>query len=303
MIRRMILVVTFAAVAALAAVGCSGGAGGGSSSGGELTLGTIGWTENVAVSNLTKVLLEEELGYDRVELQTLDLGPLFQGVATGDLDAFQDVWLPNNRNYLKEVEKDVEVLDPWYKGETRYGIAALDYMNIDSLTELERAGTNEIVGIEPGASFHPRIRNVVFKEYGLDDFRLVESSTAAMLAAVEEASSNKEPILFLAWSPHWMNEVYDIVYLKDPKDAQGKFNDSSRITTVVNGELSEEDPVAYAFLKAVSLNEEQLNSLELEIKRAGEDEPVKGVRNWLEDNRDVVRPWIEAAREARQSSS
>jgi len=298
-IHRTLFAVLFAAAAALAAAGCAGG-GGGSASGGELTLGTIGWTENVVVSNLTKVLLEEELGYEKVELQTLDLGPLFKGVATGDLDAFQDVWLPNNRNYLNEVEEDVELLKPWYKGETKYGIAALDYMNIDSLTELERAGTNEIVGIEPGASFHPQIRNVVFKEYGLENFKLVESSTAAMLAAVEEASSNKEPILFLAWSPHWMNEVYDIVYLKDPKDAQGKFNDSSRITTVVNEDLSEEEPVAYAFLKAVSLNEEQLNSLELEIKRAGQDEPVKGVKNWLEKNRDVVRPWVQAAKEARQ---
>jgi glycine betaine/proline transport system substrate-binding protein len=297
-IRRTLFTVLFAAAAALAAAGCA--AGGGGSSGGELTLGTIGWTENVAVSNLTKVLLEEELGYDQVELQTLDLGPLFKGVATGDLDAFQDVWLPNNRNYLNKVEEDVELLEPWYKGETKYGIAALDYMNVDSLAELERAGTNEIIGIEPGASFHPQIRNVVFKEYGLENFKLVESSTAAMLAAVEEASSNKEPILFLAWSPHWMNEVYDIVYLKDPKDAQGKFNDSSRITTVVNEDLAEEDPVAYAFLKAVSLNEEQLNSLELEIKQAGQDEPVKGVKNWLENNRDVVQPWVQAAKEARQ---
>jgi glycine betaine/proline transport system substrate-binding protein len=43
------------------ATGCSGL--GAVSGGKQLTLGYIGWDENVAVSTLTKVLLEEKLGY------------------------------------------------------------------------------------------------------------------------------------------------------------------------------------------------------------------------------------------------
>ena len=35
-----------------------------------LLLANIGWDENVAVSNLTKVLLEDELGYERVDIST-----------------------------------------------------------------------------------------------------------------------------------------------------------------------------------------------------------------------------------------
>jgi glycine betaine/proline transport system substrate-binding protein len=54
------------------AVGCGGL--GAVSGGKELTLGYIGWDENVAVSTLTKVLLEEELGYEKVELQLADVG-------------------------------------------------------------------------------------------------------------------------------------------------------------------------------------------------------------------------------------
>ena len=34
----------------------------------QLILGDRGWDEGVAISNLTKALLEDELGYDRVEL-------------------------------------------------------------------------------------------------------------------------------------------------------------------------------------------------------------------------------------------
>jgi glycine betaine/proline transport system substrate-binding protein len=59
--------------------------------------------------------------------------------------------------------------------------------------------------------------------------------------------------------------------------------------------------VAHAFLEAISLDEEQIQSLELEIEEGGQDEPEKGVESWLEENRDVVQPWIDAAREVQES--
>jgi glycine betaine/proline transport system substrate-binding protein len=169
-------------------------------------------------------------------------------------------------------------------------------MDIQSLEELDQAGTDEITGIEPSASFHPVARNEVIPGYDLDMI-LVESSTAAMLSELKRKYEAKEPIVFLAWSPHWMNAEYDFHYLDDPKDLQGEFNDPSRITTVVNEDLPDEDPVAYAFLKAISLDEAQINQMEADINEAGVDDPEKGVRNWLEDNRDVVQPWIETAKQ------
>ena len=62
--------------------------------------------------------MEEDLGYQEVELKTLDVGLLFEGVAGGDLNAFQDVWMPNHKQLLAEVENDVEHLEPWYEGQT-----------------------------------------------------------------------------------------------------------------------------------------------------------------------------------------
>src|SRR3712207_8253518 len=57
------------------------------------------------------------------------------------------------------------------------------------------------------------------------DMKLVEGSTPAMLAELEKAYKEREPIVFLRWSPHWMNAEYDLRYLKDPKDLQGPFKD------------------------------------------------------------------------------
>jgi ABC-type proline/glycine betaine transport system substrate-binding protein len=72
--------------------------------------------ENIAVSNLTKVLFEEDLGYREVDLKLLDVGPMFQGVAGGDLHAFQDVWMPNHKDLLARSRTTSSTSTPGSRG-------------------------------------------------------------------------------------------------------------------------------------------------------------------------------------------
>jgi glycine betaine/proline transport system substrate-binding protein len=296
--RRGLLILSL--ILAVGALAASCGGLSAVSGGKQLTLGYIGWDENVAVSTLTKVLLEEDLGYD-VALQRSNvavLNQVYTGVAEGNLDAFQDVWIPNQSAYLSDVEDDVEHLDPWFEDQTAQGIAVPYYMDIRSLSELDQAGTDLIIGIEPGSAVQPQIYNKVIPGYD-PDVKLVEGSTPAMLSALETAYKMQEPIVFFGWSPHWMNTRYDFRYLKDPKDLQGKFNDPAKISSIVNKDLPDDDLVAYTFLKAISLDEEQINQLEFDINEARD--PDDGVKAWLEDNRNVVQPWIDAAKKAREA--
>jgi glycine betaine/proline transport system substrate-binding protein len=295
--RGLAILLLFLTVGALA-TGCSGL--GAVSGGKQLALGYIDWDENVAVSTLTKVLLEEKLGYE-VELQRSDeavLRQVYKGVAEGDLDAFQDVWIPNQKAYLSEVEDEVEHLDPWFEGETEQGIAVPYYMDVRSLAKLDHAGTDIINGIEPGSAPMPQLEDKVIPGYNLD-MKLVESSTSSMLSELDRAYRMREPIVFFGWSPHWMNTRYDIRYLKDPRDLQGRFNDSAEISSVVKENLSEDDPAAYEFIKSISLSKEQINQMETDINDAGD--PEAGVKTWLEENRSVVQPWIQAAKKARET--
>ncbi len=289
---------TLAGVSLLGLAGC--GSGGGSASSGNssktLTLGNIGWAENLAVSNLTKVLFEEDLGYEEVELKLLDVGPLFQGVAGGDLHAFQDVWMPNHKDLLAKVEDDVEHLDPWFQGQTAFGLAVPNYMSdIRSIADLNQAGTDTILGIEPGAPFMEVVEKDVIPAYNLN-LELKASSTAGMLAEVERLYSNKEPLVFMPWVPHPMNQDYEYHFLEDPKNAQGVFDDPAKISTVVNGDLESDDPAAYAFMNEYTLTEDQLNSLMDEITKA--DDEIEGSKAWLQQNRSVVDPWVQAAKQA-----
>jgi glycine betaine/proline transport system substrate-binding protein len=272
--------------------GCAGG-----SSEKELAIGTTSWDESVAVSNLTKTLLEDELGYDGVELKTLDVASLFEGVGSGDVDVFQTVRIPDHQEYLSPAQDEVELLDPWLRGTTRVGIAAPSYMGITSIPQLNQTGATEIVGIEPEAELSETISDEVIRTYHLEQ-EYGEWSAPAMLYEVGKRISNREEFAFIAWSPHWMNQRYDFVYLDDPENALGELSDPSRITTVVRKHLSEDAPVAYALIEALTLSEEQVDDLQEAINTMGD--PLLGARTWAENNRDVVKPWIEAAEQARE---
>ena len=276
---------------ALAPAGC-----GGLGQGRGLTLASMGWDENVAVSNLTKVLLEDELGYRRVNIQTQDsLGATYRGVTSGELDAFQDVWLPNQEAHLKRVAGDVERLDPWYLGDTKQGMAVPAYMDVGSIDQLNGTDVQLIYGIEDSSVIMHEVGGRVIPAYNLKQL-LVTAPTAGMLDEVERLYATREDFVFLAWSPHWMNQRYDIRYLKDPKDALGPTNDPAECSTIVRGDLREDDPAAYAFMDALELTEKQIEGLEAAINEEGTS--LAGARRWVSENREVVRPWIEAARDA-----
>jgi len=311
--KRLLALMSAFVVAIVMLAGCGGGGGGGASSsaGGTLTLGNIGWQENVAVANLTKVVLEEDLGYDEVELKTLDVGLLFEGVAGGDLDAFQDVWIPNYTQLLSEVENDVEHLKPWYEGSTSFGLAVPSYMKgVNSIADLNQSDAERIIGIEPGAIITTKIDEHVIPEYNLD-LEHEPSSTAAMLAEVERLYKAKDPFVFPPWCPNpmcgevsgwdpWggtknLGGMFDFRYLEDPKNSQGNLDEAATISAIVNEDLADDEPVAYAFIKNLRLSDPELIALEEAQAKEGE---VPGAKSWLEENKDVVQPAIDAAKKA-----
>ena len=273
-------------------LGCGGGA-----SGRTLDIADIGWTENTAIAQLTKVLLEEQLGYEEVTVRTSDLDSVYEDVAEGNLDAFQDVWLPNQRGLLSSVEDDVEQLSFSYEGQTEQGIAVPTYMDVTSLDQLNESEADLILGIEPGSVIMGQIYEEVMPAYDLAQ-KLVEGATQGMLDEVDKRYRNSEEFALVAWSPHWMNQQYDLRYLEDPQDALGELNDPASITTIVNEDLPQDDPVAYAFMDALILDEEQIGDLESAINEAGD--PHEGARRWAEDNPEVWQPWVEAAQDAQQ---
>jgi glycine betaine/proline transport system substrate-binding protein len=271
-------------LAVTAACGSDDGGNGGGESGGDKSL-TIpvasGWDEDVAVSHLWKVVLEDR-GYD-VTLEDMDIGVAFSGVQRGDLDVFFDTWLPTTHaDYWEKIGDDVEDLGVWYDQAT-LNIAVPEYMDdINSLADLKGKAdqfNGTITGIDPGAGLTRITKDEAMPTYGLDDYNLKTSSTAAMLAALKKATDAEEPIVVTLWHPHWAYSSFPIQDLEDPEGAMGG---AEEIHTIARDGFSDEHPDLAKALKSWKMDDAALAELEELVLQTHKDDPEAGVKAWLE---------------------
>ncbi len=108
----------------------------------EISIGQINWAENIAVTNMWKVILEEK-GYN-VKLQLLDMGTMMKALESGDLDVSLEVWLPvQDKNYLKEYQDTVNFSDATWYDNAKVGLVVPTYMeDINSIEDLNKTKTS-----------------------------------------------------------------------------------------------------------------------------------------------------------------
>jgi glycine betaine/proline transport system substrate-binding protein len=254
----------------------------------KISIGYIPWDEGVASTFLWKEVLEQR-GY-QVEAKQLDAGPLYTSLAQGDVDFQTDAWLPTTHaQYWKKYGKQLDDLGAWYD-KTSLELSVPSYMKgIDSLADLKGKASEfggKITGIESSAGEMALLKSKVLKEYGLDkEYKVVDSSTPAMLAELKRAYAKKEPIVVTLWSPHWAYNDYDLKKLKDPKGAWGK---GDGVHTLARKGFADDDPTVAGWLKKFKMSEKELTSLEAEINKAGKGNQQQAVRAWLKQHPGYV---------------
>lgn len=134
----------------------------------KVTIGYIPWDEGIATTFLWKELLEER-GFDVTTTQYA-AGPLYTGLATGQIDFQTDSWLPvTHAEYWKKYGDQLEDLGKWY-GPTSLELAVPSYVKgVDSLADLKGQSSKfkgRIVGIEPSAGMMGLLKDKVMGEYG-----------------------------------------------------------------------------------------------------------------------------------------
>ncbi|KUN97398.1 ABC transporter permease/substrate binding protein [Streptomyces caeruleatus] len=254
----------------------------------KINLGYIPWDEGTATTYLWKELLEQR-GYE-TDVKPLDPGPLYSGVARGDIDFQTDAWLPTtHKAYWDKYSSQLDDMGAWY-GPTSLELTVPSYVKgVDSLADLKGRGKEfggKIIGIEASAGMMGTLNESVLKAYGLDgEYKVVSSSTSSMLAELDRSIKKKEPVVVTLWSPHWAYGKYDLKKLKDPEGAWGK---GEQIHTVAHKGFAEKDPTVAKWLKDFKLTEQQLTGLENDIRAAGEGHEQDGVRAWLKKNPGLV---------------
>lgn len=292
------LAATFALVgcATDGAGGTSGLTGDGASAGGggkgTITLGYLpGWTDGLSTAYLLQDQLEK-LGYD-VEMKTLtEAGPLYAGLAQGDVDLYPSAWPElTHAEYMKKYADDIEDLGAYYD-HAKLTIAVPEYSDIDSIDDLAGKGAEfggKIVGIEPGAGLTAQAGKML-SAYGLDgEYSLLTSSTAAMLTELKAATEKQEDIVVTLWRPFWANDAFPVKDLEDPKGAMGEAEGLHFLGT--KG-FSKEFPEAAELIKQITLDDEQYGALEdLVVNQYGEGEEADAVDAWLEEYGDQF-DWV-----------
>ena len=179
----------------------------------NITLGFIpSWTDGRSMGNLLKAQLED-MGYTVKTEELGDPGPLYVGLAQGDVDIYPSAWPEvTHSSYMEEYGDRIDSLGAYYDGAVLTW-AVPEYSKIQSLADVKDHADelgNRIVGIEPGAGLTRVSQESVIPTYGLEDFELVTSSTAAMLAELKTKIDAQEEVVVTLWRPFWANAEFPV---------------------------------------------------------------------------------------------
>ena len=296
--KKLLTIAAIGAAATLTLAGCSGdgmgGTGGGdagsdSGSGdkGTITLGFLpSWTDGLSTAYLLQDQLEK-IGYT-VEMKTLtEAGPLYTGLAQGDVDIYPSAWPElTHKSYMDQYGDDIEDLGAYYDN-AKLTLAVPEYSDLTSIEDLAGKGAEfdgKIFGIEPGAGLTAQTQKMM-PEYGLDsEYELVTSSTAAMLTELKSATDKEEDIVVTLWRPFWANDAFPLKDLEDPKGAMGE---AERLHFLGTKGFAEEFPEAAELIEQIKLDDEQYGSLEDKVvNEFGEGKEADAVDAWLEEHGD-----------------
>lgn len=264
---------------------CSDGGGGGDT----ITLGFIpSWTDGRSTAYLLEQQLVE-MGYE-VEMEDLsEPGPLYTGLAQGDIDIYTSAWPEvTHASYMEEYGDQLESIGAYYDNAILTW-AVPEYSEITSIADLPDYADvlgNRIVGIEPGAGLTEASQDSVMPAYGLEDWELVTSSTTAMLAELQSATDAQEEIVVTLWRPFWANSAFGMRDLEDP---EGAFGESEALHFLATAGFSEEYPDIAEWVGQLQLDDEQYGALEdTVVNEYEEGQEREAIEDWMGQYGDIL---------------
>lgn len=256
-----------------------------------IRFGYVLWDSEIASTHVLAAVIEDELGYE-TDLIAVDAGPMYIGLAQGDLDLSVSVALPvTHANYWEQYGDRLIDLGRNLDG-AFVGLVVPEYVTVDSLADLNEYADRfdgQIIGIDPGAGIMD-LTEQALEVYGLTDFELVDGSDPAMIAALDRAVERGDWIVITGWDPHWKWVVYDLKYLEDPEGLYGEIQGSNTVITPEFAEKAPEDLLN--LLDNFYWSPDDMGVVMLDINQHDVD-PWDAARDWIANNREIVESWLE----------
>ncbi len=263
----------------------------------------VGWTDITATTALTSTVLNA-MGYEATA-QLLSVPVTYSSLKNGDIDVFLGNWMPTMEADIAPYREDgsVETVRTNLEG-AKYTLAvnaaaaALGIANFADIVTHADALDESIYGIEPGNDGNRLIQDMIDNNaFGLEDFKVVESSEQGMLAQVARAGKRDEPVVFLGWEPHPMNANFDLTYLEGGDDFFGPDLGGATVATNVRAGYTTE----CANVGKLLSNLEFSLAMENEVMGAILDEgmePLDAAGAWLAANPVVLDTWLDGVESA-----
>lgn len=254
----------------------------------EVSIGYVdGWSDSVATTNVAAVVIKQKLGYD-VKLQAVATGIMWQGVATGKLDAMLSAWLPvTHGEYWAKNKDNVVDYGPNFK-DAKIGLIVPEYVKANSIADLktDTSFKQKLVGIDAGSGVMIKTEQAI-KDYDLTGYKLQASSGAAMTAELGRAYAKQQSIAVTGWVPHWMFAKWKLKFLEDPK---GVYGAAETVNSIGSKELATKAPEVAEFLKKFSWqSKDEIGEVMLAIQEGAK--PEKAAKDWVAKHPERVKEW------------
>jgi glycine betaine/proline transport system substrate-binding protein len=258
----------------------------------------IGWTDVTTTTALFSTLVRE-LGYEP-QVTVLSIPVTYASMKNKDIDVFLGNWMPSMEGDRKAYIEDhsIDVVGANLTG-AKYTLAVPAYTykaGLHDFADIQRFAPqlkNVIYGIEPGNDGNRLVLGMIKDNlFGLGSFKLVESSEQGMLAEVERAIHDHEPVVFLAWDPHPMNMRFDLRYLSGGDAVFGPNFGGATIYTNTRAGYSTACPNLGRLLKNLKFTlagESRMMDAILNLHQ----QPAAAATAWLKANPKTVGEWLE----------
>lgn len=263
----------------------------------NVRLGVVNWTDVIATSAMTQVLLDG-LGY-QTKQTSASQQIIFAGIRDQRLDLFLGYWNPLMTQTITPFvqAKQLRVLDKPSLEDARATLAVPAYLadkGLKSFADIAKFKTElngKIYGIEPGSGANTQIKAMIAKnQFGLGGFQLVESSEAGMLSAVARAVNRNEAVVFFGWAPHPMNVNFKMTYLTGSDDALGPNEGKATVWSVTAPDYASRCPNVEKLLTNLTFTAEDESRMMQPL--LDHKDALESAKQWLKDHPADQKRWL-----------
>ena len=257
-----------------------------------------GWSD-IAATNALASLVLEGMGYTP-KIDTLAVPIIFGGLKDGQVDVFLGNWMPAQQGFYDKFVANGDVVQYAKNLDgTEFTLAVPEYVyaaGVKDFADLDKHADQfgkKIYGIGSGAPANLSLAEIIKKdEFGLGDWKLVESSEQAMLTEVNRNVKKKSFVVFLGWTPHPMNVQIKLKYLTG---GEKYFGSTGTVHTLTRKGYAEACPNTGKLLSNLVFTQEMENGIMADVAN-NKKISAQAAQAWLKANPAVLEKWLDGVK-------